>query len=412
MQVRAFLKSGHPGTLFSAFMYFGFCFTVWTLNSAMAPFIKESFSLTGEQNALLLSIPVWIGAILRLPMGFLSQYIGRKNAAQINLGLVTAGLAVGYWLADSYGGVLVLGAILSVAGASFGVAMSLGAGWYPPQYKGLAMGIAGAGNCGAVLAVLAAPPLAMAYGWQMVYAFAVAPLLLTMLLMQICAQEPPDRKHETLREYFKLLVDRDIWVFNLMYMVTFGGYIGLTSFLPTLFHEHYGIAKEHIGWYSAGIILVGSVLRIVGGLIADRIGGLRTLWVLSLVVVASTLAAATLPTNPWAMVAILVVCFSAMGAGNGAVFQLVPLRFKSTTAIAGSLIGEVGALAGGFLPLVMGYSQKFSGSFGPGFLMGTLLALGVIAALGLVMREWTSTWVGSGGKAIVATPSAELSPAQ
>lgn len=412
MQVRAFFKSGHPGTLFTALLYFDFCFAVWLLNSAMAPFIRESFGLTADQNALLLSVPVWAGALLRLPLGILSQYIGRKNAAQVNMALLLVGLGVGYWLADSFGGVLVLGAILGVAGASFGVALSLGSGWYPPQYKGLAMGIAGAGNSGAVLAVLFAPPLAKAFGWQSVYAFAVAPMAFAMLMLQFFAKEPPDREQKNLRDYLKVIVNRDAWIFNLMYMVTFGGYIGLTSFLPTLFHQQYGIAKEDIGRYSAGIIVMASVLRIVGGWIADRIGGLRALGVLSAINVATTLAAATLPSNPWVMVAILVVCFSAMGAGNGAVFQLVPLRFKSTTAIAGSLIGEVGALAGGFLPLVMGYSQKYSGSFAPGFLMGTLLALGVLAALGLVMREWTSTWVGSGGKAIVATPAAELSPAQ
>jgi NNP family nitrate/nitrite transporter-like MFS transporter len=299
-----------------------------------------------------------------------------------------------------------------VAGASFGVALSLGSGWFPPQYKGLAMGIAGAGNSGAVLAVLFAPPLAKAFGWQAVYALAVAPMAFAMLMLQIFAKEPPDREQKNLRDYLKVIVDRDAWIFNLMYIVTFGGYIGLTSFLPTLFHQQYGIAKEDIGRYSAGIIVMASVLRILGGWIADRIGGLRALGVLSAIIVATTFAAATLPASPWMMVAILVVCFSAMGAGNGAVFQLVPLRFKSTTAIAGSLIGEVGALAGGFLPLVMGYSQKFTGSFSGGFLMGTLLALGVLAALGLVMREWTTTWVASGGKAIVATPAPELSPAQ
>lgn len=412
MQVRAFLKSGHPGTLFTALLYFDFCFAVWLLNSAMAPFIRESFGLTADQNALLLSVPVWAGALLRLPLGILSQYIGRKNAAQVNMALLLVGLGVGYWLADSFGGVLVLGAILGVAGASFGVALSLGSGWYPPQYKGLAMGIAGAGNSGAVLAVLFAPPLAKAFGWQAVYAFAVAPMAFAMLMLQIFAKEPPDREQKNLRDYLKVIVDRDAWIFNLMYMVTFGGYIGLTSFLPTLFNQQYGIAKEDIGRYSAGIIVMASVLRIVGGWIADRIGGLRALWGLSAIIVATTLAAATLPSNPWMMVAILVVCFSAMGAGNGAVFQLVPLRFKSTTAIAGSLIGEVGALAGGFLPLVMGYSQKTVGSFAPGFLMGTLLALGVLASLALVMREWTTTWVGTGGKAIGATSEPELSPVQ
>ncbi len=400
MQLRAFLKSGHPGTLFTSLLYFDFCFAVWLLNSAMSPYIKETFGLSGAENAFLLSVPVWAGALLRLPMGFLSQYIGRKNAAQLNMALLVIGLGSGYWLSGTYGGVLVLGAILGVAGASFGVALSLGSGWYPPQYKGLAMGIAGAGNSGAVLAVLFAPPLAKAYGWQAVYLLAVVPMLFAMVMLQLFAKEPPDREQKNFGDYLKVLVDRDAWIFNLMYMVTFGGYIGLTSFLPTLFHEQYGIAKENIGKYSAGIIVMASILRVLGGWFADRYGGLRALTILSTVIVATTLAAATLPANPWIMVAILVVCFSAMGAGNGAVFQLVPLRFKATTAIAGSLIGEVGALAGGFLPLVMGYSKVYSGSYAPGFIAGTMLALGVLGSLTLVMQQWTTTWVAAGGKAI------------
>ncbi|MBI5759565.1 MAG: MFS transporter, partial [Planctomycetales bacterium] len=284
--------------------------------------------------------------------------------------------------------------------------------WYPPQYKGLAMGIAGAGNSGAVLSVLFAPPLAKAFGWQAVYAFAIVPMVFAMVMLQFFAKEPPDREQKNFRDYLTVIVDRDAWIFNLMYMVTFGGYIGLTSFLPTLFNQQYGIPKEDIGKYSAGIIIMASVLRIAGGWIADRIGGLRALWVLSAIIVATTLAAATIPTNPWVMVAILVVCFSAMGAGNGAVFQLVPLRFKSTTAVAGSLIGEVGALAGGFLPLAMGYGKSAFGSYAPGFLLGTLLAVGVLAALAIVMREWTTTWVGEGGKARPIAPTPELSAAQ
>src|SRR5262249_39791404 len=153
-----------------------------------------------------------------------------------------------------------------------------------------------------------------------------------MILLQIFAKEPPDREQKSLREYLKVLVDRDAWVFNLMYMVTFGGYIGLTSFLPTLFHDQYGIPKESIGKYSAGIIIMASILRICGGWIADRFGGIRAILTFGVVIVISTVLASLMPPNPWLMVAILVVCFSAMGAGNGAVFQLVPLRFKSSTA--------------------------------------------------------------------------------
>lgn len=310
---------------------------------------------------------------------------------------------------DSYAGVIAMGVALGIAGASFGVALSLGSGWFPPKYKGLAMGIAGAGNSGAVLAVLFAPPLAEAHGWRAVYGLAIFPMLLAMILLQVFAKEPPDREHKSLKDYLKILVDRDAWVFNLMYMVTFGGYIGLTSFLPTLFHDEYGIPKKNVGNYAAIIIVAASVLRVLGGWMADRVGGLRLLRSLVVTIIGLTLAAGVvlilidrqmLSPSPWVMVALLVTCFAAMGAGNGAVFQLVPLRFKTTTAVAGSLVGEIGALAGGFLPNAMGIGRKHTGSFAPGFLAGTALSIAVLVTLMVVSRRWTRTWVGEGGKAL------------
>ncbi|MCE9637003.1 MAG: MFS transporter [Planctomycetes bacterium] len=398
-RTRAFLKSGHPGTLFTSLLYFDFCFAVWVLNGAMAPYIAQEFNLSPSEKGFMVSVPVIAGAFMRFPLGLLSQYIGRKNAAQVEMGMICIGLAFGYLFVDTYAGVLAMGVMLGIAGASFGVALSLGSGWFPPKYKGLAMGIAGAGNSGAVLAVLFAPPLAQAYGWKSVYGLAILPIVLAMVLLQIFAKEPPDREHKSLRDYLKILVDRDAWVFNLMYMLTFGGYIGLTSFLPTLFHDQYAIPKESVGKYSAVIIVMASFLRIIGGWMADRVGGLRLLYGLGFVIVGATALAALLPANPWIMVAILVVCFSAMGAGNGAVFQLVPLRFRTTTAVAGSLIGEIGALAGGMLPNAMGMGKQHLGSFAPGFLSGTVLAVLVIVALVLVAKKWTTTWVGEGGRA-------------
>lgn len=396
---RDFLRSGHPGTLFTSLLYFDFCFAVWVLNGAMAPFIAQEFHLTAAEKGFMVSVPVIAGALMRFPLGVLSQYIGRKAAAQVEMGMICVGLAAGYFLVDTYTGVLLMGVILGIAGASFGVALSLGSGWFPPKYKGLAMGIAGAGNSGAVLAVLFAPPLASAYGWKAVYGLAIFPMLAAMILLQIFAKEPPDIEKKSLKDYMKILVNKDVWVFNLMYMLTFGGYIGLTSFLPTLFHDQYNIPKQDVGQYAAVIIIMASILRILGGWMADRIGGLRLLYMLGFVIIAATGAAAILPANPWVMVAILVVCFSAMGAGNGAVFQLVPLRFRTTTAVAGSLVGEIGALAGGFLPNAMGLGKEYWGSFSPGFISGTLLAVGVLIALVMVTKKWTSTWIGEGGKA-------------
>ena len=401
---KAFREAGHLPTLLTSLLYFDFCFMIWVLNGAMAPFISAEYGLSPAEKGFMVSVPVIAGALMRFPLGIFSQYIGRKNAAQIEMGTIVLVMLAGWQLVDSYAGVLLMGVGLGIAGASVGVALSLGSGWYPPKYKGLAMGIAGAGNSGAVLAVLFAPPLAMAYGWRAVYGLAVVPMLVAMVLLQIFAKEPPDRERKTLKDYLKVLWNRDAWVFNLLYMVTFGGYIGLTSFLPTLFHDQYGIPKQSVGSYAAGIILAASVLRVLGGWFADKYGGLRLLWGLCMMIVALTLAAALMPPNPWVMVAILVACFAAMGAGNGAVFQLVPQRFPTTTAVAGSLVGEVGALAGGFLPNAMGIGRQWTGSFAPGFLCGTALSIGVLIVLARVRRQWTSTWVGAHGKALDVPP--------
>src|SRR5205823_10791917 len=122
----------------------------------------------------------------------------RKIAAMVEMGLIIFALAFGYFAVDSYDGVLAMGVLLGIAGASFGVALSLGSGWFPAKYKGLAMGIAGAGNSGTVLAVLFAPPLAMKFGWQAVYGLAACTMLLPMAVMWLAAKEPPDREHQSL----------------------------------------------------------------------------------------------------------------------------------------------------------------------------------------------------------------------
>jgi MFS transporter, NNP family, nitrate/nitrite transporter len=406
---RSFWRSGHLPTLFTAFLYFDLTFAIWVLNGAMAPFISQELHLTDAQKGLMLMVPVMAGAFLRLPLGIASQVIGRKPAAAINLVLCALGLVVGFLFVHSYTGVLVMGGLLGVAGASFGVAMSLGAGHFPREHKGLAMGIAGAGNSGAVLAMIFAPPLAKAYGWKAVYGLGIIPMLVALVLLLVLAKEPADRERQPMSAYLKVLIDKDAWVLNLVYMVTFGGYIGLTSFLPTLFHDQYGIPKQSVGQYAAGIVLAASVLRVTGGWIADKVGGARVLLGLFVVIIGATLAAATLPASPVVMVAILFVCFAAMGAGNGAVFQLVPLRFPGNTAVASGLIGEIAGIGGGLLPLAMGTGKSYVGSYAPGFLVLVLLAVGSIATLALVANRWSLQRAAQ--KAAAASESLDAMPA-
>lgn len=399
--IKEFLKVGHLPTLLTSFLYFDFCFAIWVLNGAMALFIAEQFHLTPGQKGFMVAVPVWAGALMRFPLGILSQYIGRKNAALLEMGIITCCLFFGWQFVSSYNDVLAMGVALGVAGASFGVALSLGSGSYPPKYKGLAMGIAGAGNSGTVLALLLAPPMAKIYGWKVVYGFAMIPMLTAFILLWVFAKEPADQEEKKkVSDYLKILWNRDAWIFNIIYAVTFGGFIGLSSFLPVFFGDQYGIPKSEVGKYSAVIVVVASILRVAGGWLSDHLGGIRLLYWLCGVIFVTVGLAATIPPAPWMMVVILVFTFAAMGAGNGAVFQLVPLRFRGDTAVASSLIGEIGALAGGFLPYFMGLGRQHTGSFTPGFLSGVALTGFALLALTLVDRRWTTTWVGAHGKAL------------
>lgn len=402
---RAFLSSGHWPTLFASFLYFDFCFAIWVLNGAMGPFISESFHLDAAQKGFMLSVPILAGALMRFPLGVLSQYIGRKNAALVEMALIVAALAYGFFFVDTYDEVLAMGVLLGIAGASFGVALSLGSGWFPPKYKGLAMGIAGAGNSGTVLAVLFAPPLAMRFGWQAVYGLAACTMLLPMLVMWLAAKEPPDREHQTLRQHTACLFEKDGWAFSLIYIVTFGGFIGLASFLPTYFYDQFKVTKVEAGQLTMLATLMGSAVRVVGGYISDRVGGINTLSGV-LLAVASTLVLCGLAGASVAATTLLfMLCFACLGAGNGALFQLVPLRWPLTTAVAGSMIGEVGALGGGFIPNAMGLSKQHTGSYLWGFVSFAVLSLAMLVMLRLVQIRWTRTWAEKGGRARPADTS-------
>jgi NNP family nitrate/nitrite transporter-like MFS transporter len=399
---KIFLKSGHPPTLLAAFLYFDFSFAVWVLNGAMGPFISDAFHLSPSQIGLMVSVPTLAGAFMRFPLGVLSQYIGRKNAAIVEMSCIVIALCYGFFFVHTFNNVLAMGVLLGIAGASFGVALSLGSGWFPQQYKGLAMGIAGAGNSGTALASLFAPRLATHFGWQHVYGFAALMMLLPLLVMIFFAKEPPDHEHLTLREHLSCLFEKDGWYFNLVYIITFGGFIGLATFLPSFFYAQFHVTKIQAGELTVLATLTGSATRVVGGWFADRVGGITTLSVVFLIAIAGLFGLMTTPPL-LATTLLFMLCFAALGAGNGATFQLVPLRWPLTTAVAGGMIGEIGALGGSILPNLLGYSKQHTGSFKGGFIVYAVLAFGILGMLRIVSRTWTKTWVGPGGRARIAS---------
>jgi NNP family nitrate/nitrite transporter-like MFS transporter len=397
--LKAFRQSGHMPTLFAAFLYFDFSFAVWVLNGAMGPFISEQFRLTQGQIGLMVSIPTFAGAFMRFPLGVLAQYIGRKNAAIVEMSAIVVALLYGFFFVKNYHDVLAMGVLLGIAGASFGVALSLGAGWFPREYKGLAMGIAGAGNSGTAVAALFAPRLAQHFGWQHVYGFAALFMLLPLCVMIFLAQEPPDMEHQSLVQHLSCLWEKDGWAFNFIYIITFGGFLGLATFLPSFYFKQFHVSKIEAGSFTVLATLTGSATRVLGGWLADRFGGITTLTAVFLIAVAALFGLMTSPALVTTTL-LFMLCFAALGAGNGATFQLVPLRWPATTAVAGSMIGEIGALGGSILPNLLGQSKEHTGSYAMGFVVYTTLALLVLIMMRLVARQWIRTWVGPGGRAL------------
>ena len=398
--LRTFLQSGHAPTLGASFFYFACSCGIWVINGAMAPFLSEQFGLTPAQKGLMLSIPIVAGSLMRFPLGLLAQYIGRKNATLVEMAGIVIAMLYGYLAVDSFGDLLAMGVLLGIAGASFGVALSLGSGSFPPRYKGLAMGLVGAGNIGTAFAALLAPQLAQAYGWQSVYGFAAVGILVPMAVMIVFAREPSDRDaHATLRDHVACLFEKDGWAFSLIYAVTFGGFIGLATFLPSYFHDQFGVSKVEAGQLTMLAAFMGAATRIFGGWLSDHWGGVNTLTAVLVVIGASLLLCGASSGSLALTVLCFLVCFAALGAGNGALFQLVPLRWPSTTAVAGSMIGELGALGGGLVPASMGLSQQHTGSYFTGFAVFAGFALLMLVMLRYMQLRWTRTWAEKGGRA-------------
>ncbi len=396
----SFLKSGHSPTLFAAFFYFSFSCCIWVLNGAMAPFISEAFQLSPAQKGLMLSVPIIAGALMRFPLGLLSQYIGRKNATLVEMGLIFCAMLFGFFFVKSFNDLLAMGVLLGIAGASFGVALSLGSGSFPPKHKGLAMGLVGAGNVGTAISVLIAPPLAQAFGWTTVYGIAAAGILIPMIVMIVFAQEPPDLdKHASFKDHIACLFEKDGWAFSLIYAVTFGGFIGLATFLPTYYYDQFAVSKVQAGQLTMLAAFMGAALRVVGGWISDRVGGVNTLTIVLITIAATLVMTGMAGGSLVATTLLIILCFAALGAGNGALFQLVPLRWPLSTAVAGSMIGEIGALGGGLVPSAMGLSKQYTGTYMWGFILFAVLAIAMLGMLRVMQLRWTRTWAEKGGRA-------------
>jgi NNP family nitrate/nitrite transporter-like MFS transporter len=266
------------------------------------------------------------------------------------------------------------------------------------------MGIAGAGNSGTALATFFGPRLAATIGWQGVFGLALIPIALTLGVFYLLAKDSPNQPApKPLREYGGVLRHVDTWWFCLFYSVTFGGFVGLASFLNSFFCIQYALDPVDAGTFTTLCVLAGSFLRPVGGYMADHFGGIRMLTLLYVGVGAALLGQAIMPPL-WAAVGLLFLAMGLLGMGNGAVFQLVPQRFPKEIGVISGIVGAAGGIGGFFLPTVLGSLKHWTDSFAGGFALFALGCLASAAVLMAVSRTWQGVFVGRGGKAAEPEP--------
>lgn len=398
MRIKDFARSGHTPTLFSAFLYFDISFMVWVMLGPLGPFIGEELKLSATQKGLMTAFPILGGSILRLVLGALADRIGAKKAGLLGLTLTMLPLLLGWLYATSFATIVVVGLLLGIAGASFAVALPLASRWYPREHQGLVMGIAGAGNSGTVLAALFAPRLAQAFGWHAVFGLALIPVAAVWLIFMVTARDAPNApKTTTFATYRELLREPDTLWFCLMYGITFGGFVGLATFLPIFFRDQYGLDKVAAGNFAALCVFAGSFVRPVGGYFADRLGGIRVLLVLYGLI--GLLAAAVGLILPLGLETLLLfVIMALLGSGNGAVFQLVPLRWSRQLGVMTGIIGAAGGLGGFALPTILGVLRDLTGTYGAGFLVFSLAAFAGGVVLLRIRGRWQGVWAGRHGR--------------
>lgn len=394
MKTSSFWEAGHRPTLIAAFLYFDLAFMVWVMLGPLAPDIAKELGLEPAQKGLMVAVPTLAGAILRLVNGLLVDRIGPKMTGAIGQIIVMAGLSIAWFTGiDSFAGTLALGLILGFAGASFAVALPLASRWYPPEHQGKAMGIAGMGNSGTVLAALFAPGLAKLFGWNAVLGLACIPLAIVFVIYMIWAKDSPDQPPaKPLSAYLDPLKDIDAWWFMLFYGVTFGGFSGLTASLSIYFTDQFGVSTIMAGYYTAGCVFAGSLVRPMGGAFADRFGGIKTLSLVYAVAAAALAAISTGPSTVVLALALFVLAMLALGVGNGAVFQLVPQRFRHEIGVMTGLVGFAGGVGGFYLASSLGFAKQLTGSPQLGFLIFAGLAIVALLGLTSVKTRWRTTW--------------------
>lgn len=360
-------REGAGKALFLSTTAFGVSFAVWGLLAALAPTFTQLYNLSATEKSIMIAVPVLLGSVGRLGAGMLADRFGGRNvfAALLVFSAIPA-VAIGF--STSFNQLLIFGLFLGIAGTTFPVGVGFTSRWFPPEKQGSALGVYGMGNIGQSVAVFFAPVLALWLGdWRAVfYIFAAVALIWGIVFYLSAENDTTTARPKSVSEMLRpLKQSKTAWVLSLFYFLTFGGFVALALYMPTFLREIFNLSATDAGARTAGFVVLATLMRPVGGILADKIGGSKVLLFVFVVIAVLSLFLSFDTIVPFTIGAL--GCAAALGLGNGAVFKLVPQYFPKETGTVTGLVGAFGGLGGFFPPIELGLVKDATGSYTIGF---------------------------------------------
>jgi NNP family nitrate/nitrite transporter-like MFS transporter len=371
---------------------FALNFWAWALLSPLGVHFKTALQLSSFNQALLVAVPVVVGSLGRIPVGALTdRFGGRVMFPVVSFVTVLPVLFLGYLGHESLAAIRVGGFLLGIGGTAFAVGVPFVNAWFPPQHRGLALGVFGAGMGGTAISALSTVKLVDHHGVSTPFAIVAAVLVAYGVLAAVVLRDAPGRTVPTesattrLRETAKL---RITWQASAMYAVGFGGYVAFSVYLPTYLKTAYALTQTDAANKMAGFVLLAVAMRPIGGWLSDRFAPTRVLGAAFVLVTAFALVQSATPVlAPTATIAFLAMA-AALGLASGAVFALVAQRAPGNRvgAVTG-VVGAAGGLGGFIPPLFMGSVYDHTGSYAGGLVALAVVAMAALAYTVLRVRR-------------------------
>ncbi|WP_243292497.1 nitrate/nitrite transporter [Bacillus sp. FJAT-47783] len=357
-------------------------FMIWVLISSLMPNIRHDIELTNQEATLVTAIPVILGSLLRVPLGYYTNKLGARVTFTISFFILL--VPVFYIsIADSLTDLIIGGLLIGIGGATFSIGVTSLPKYFPPNKHGFVNGIYGAGNIGTAITAFSAPVMAESLGWEMTVRLFLALLILFGLLNVVLGDKHEKKVNvpvwKQIKEVYK---NATLWSLSLFYFITFGAFVAFTVYLPNFLVNHFGMTTVDAGLRTAGFITLATLMRPIGGYLSDKFNPFGILMAVFAGLTFSGILLSFSPTLELYTIGVLTVAFCA-GIGNGTVFKLVPMYFTKQAGIVNGIVSAIGGLGGFFPPLVLTTVFGATGHYAIGF-----MALSEFALASLIIVVW------------------------